>query len=300
MLSGISIPLAYIVLATLQNPMPTQPCDSVRAGGAHAHAREISATPLEGSVEIDGYLTEPAWALAKPASGFTQTDPMEGEPATETPGVRVLIGTDALYIGARLYDRGPGRVKAVLARRDDDVDSDELDVYLDTFHDHLSGVRFRITPGGAILDGILGSSAQGSDEDDSWDPVWESAARVDSLGWTAELRIPLSQLRYNSTANGVWGIQLYRKILRKGEEDWFSFVPKSEFGGVSRYAHLVSLGKLRPQRRLELAPYLLARAAYQPTIAGDPFRTGHDYNGSAGLGPQERLPHRLNPHAPVN
>src|SRR4051794_33180194 len=94
MLSGMSIPLASVVLATLQNPMPTQPRDSVRAGGAHAHAREISATPLEGSVEIDGYLNEPAWAPAKPASGFTQTDPIEGEPATENTDVRVLIGTD--------------------------------------------------------------------------------------------------------------------------------------------------------------------------------------------------------------
>ncbi|HEX6405577.1 MAG TPA: carbohydrate binding family 9 domain-containing protein, partial [Gemmatimonadales bacterium] len=279
MLSGISIPLASIMLAALQNPLPTQSRDTLRAGGAHAHAREIRAAQLEGSVEVDGHLNEPGWARAEPASGFTQTDPIEGQPATESTEVRVLIGADALYIGARLYDREARRVKAVLARRDDDVESDELDVYLDTFHDHLSGVRFRITPGGAILDGILGSSAQGSDEDDSWDPVWESAARVDSLGWTAELRIPLSQLRYNSTANGVWGIQLYRKILRKGEEDWFSFVPKSEFGGVSRYAHLVNLGKLRPQRRVELAPYLLARAAYQPTVVGDPYRSGHDYNG---------------------
>src|SRR5215217_2441718 len=283
MLSGISIPLAYIMLANLQNPSPAQSRDSVRAGGAHAHAREIRAAQLEGNIEVDGQLNEPAWAQAEPASGFIQTDPIEGEPATENTEVRVLIGTDALYIGARLYDRGPGRVKAVLARRDDDVESDEFDVYLDTFHDHLSGVRFRITPGGAILDGILGSSAQGSDEDLSWDPVWESGTQMDSLGWTAELRIPLSQLRYNSTADGIWGIQLYRKILRKGEEDWFSFVPKSEFSGVSRYAHLVGLEKLQPQRRLEMAPYVLARAAYAPAVAGDPFRSGHDYNGSAGL-----------------
>jgi hypothetical protein len=300
MLSGISIPLAYIMLATLQNPSPAQSRDSVRAGGAHAQAREIRAAQLEGNVEVDGQLNEPAWAQAEPASGFIQTDPIEGEPATEKTEVRVLIGTDALYIGARLYDRGPGRVKAVLARRDDDVESDEFDVYLDTFHDHLSGVRFRITPGGAILDGILGSSAQGSDEDYSWDPVWESATQVDSLGWTAELRIPLSQLRYNSTANGIWGIQLYRKILRKGEEDWFSFVPKSEFGGVSRYAHLVGLGKLQPQRRLEMAPYLLARAAYQPTVAGDPFRSGHDYNGSAGLDLKYGLTSDLTLSATVN
>jgi hypothetical protein len=82
MLSGISIPLAYIMLATLQNPSPAQSRDSVRAGGAHAQAREIRAAQLKGNVEVDGQLNEPAWAQAEPASGFIQTDPIEGEPAT--------------------------------------------------------------------------------------------------------------------------------------------------------------------------------------------------------------------------
>jgi Domain of unknown function (DUF5916) len=295
---GLSIPLACAVFAALQTPAPS-PRDPAHSG-RHVAEREIRASRLTGTISVDGQLDEPAWAAAEPASGFTQTDPAEGQPATEATEVRVLVGGDALYIGARLHDREPGRIKAALARRDEDVQADEFDVYLDTFHDHLSGVRFRITPGGAILDGILGSSAQGSEEDDSWDPVWESATRIDSLGWVAEIRIPLSQLRYNSSVNGTWGIQLYRKILRKGEEDWFAFVPKSEVGGVSRYAHLVGLGPLQAQRRLELAPYLLARASYEPAAPGDPFRNGHDYDGSAGLDLKYGLTSDLTLNATVN
>ncbi|HEX6434060.1 MAG TPA: DUF5916 domain-containing protein, partial [Gemmatimonadales bacterium] len=214
--------------------------------------------------------------------------------------MRVLIGEDALYIGARLHDRDPRRIRAALARRDEEVEADEFDVYLDTFHDHLSGVRFRVTPGGATLDAILGSSAQGSEEDLSWDPIWESGTQVDSLGWTAEIRIPLSQLRYNSTADGTWGIQFYRKVLRKGEEDWFAFVPKSEVGGVSRYGHLVGLGPLQAQRRLELAPYLLARGSYEPRTAGDPFKSGDEYHGSAGLDLKYGLTSDLTLNATVN
>jgi uncharacterized protein DUF5916 len=298
MSGGLAAPLACALVAFIQGPAPASR-DSPRSSG-HAAAREIRAARLQGTLSIDGKLDEEAWQRAEPASGFTQTDPAEGRPASEGTEVRVLIGEDALYVGARLYDSEPRRIKASLARRDDEVEADEFDLYLDTFHDHLSGVRFRITPGGAILDGILGSSAQGSDEDDSWDPVWESATGIDSLGWIAEIRIPLSQLRYNSTANGIWGIQLYRKILRKGEEDWFSFVPKSEVGGVSRYAHLVGLGPLQAQRRLELAPYLLARAAYQPVTAGDPFRRGHDYDGSAGLDLKYGLTSDLTLNATVN
>jgi hypothetical protein len=294
---GLTIPLAFALVATLQNQAPSD--DSIPAN-RHAAAAEIRATRVQGTIAVDGRLDESSWASAQPATGFTQTDPAEGQPASEQTEVRVLIGEDALYVGARLHDREPNRIKAALARRDEAVEADEFDVYLDTFHDHLSGVRFRVTPGGATLDGILGSSAQGSEEDLSWDPVWESATQVDSLGWTAELRIPLSQLRYNSTADGTWGIQLYRKILRKGEEDWFAFVPKSEVGGVSRYAHLVGLGPLQAQRRLELAPYLLARGSYEPSVAGDPFRSGSEYHGSAGLDLKYGLTSDLTLNATVN
>ncbi len=294
----LSAPLAFALVATLQNPPPS-PRDSAPAD-RHAAAPSITAARVQGTIAVDGRLDESSWAQAQPASEFTQTDPAEGQPATERTEVRVLIGDDALYVGARLHDREPSRIKAALARRDEDVEADEFDVYLDTFHDHLSGVRFRVTPGGATLDGILGSSAQGSEEDLSWDPIWESGTHVDSLGWTAEIRIPLSQLRYNSTADGTWGIQFYRKVLRKGEEDWFAFVPKSEVGGVSRYGHLVGLGPLQAQRQLELAPYLLARGSYEPSAAGDPFRSGSEYHGSAGLDLKYGLTSDLTLNATIN
>ena len=294
----LPLPLAFAFVATLQHQTPSPP-DSVPRY-RHAAAPQIRAARAQGTITIDGRLEENSWSTAAPASGFTQTDPAEGQPATERTEVRVLIGEDALYVGARLHDREPNRIKAAVARRDDEVEADEFDLYLDTFHDHLSGVRFRVTPGGATLDGILGSSAQGSEEDLSWDPVWESATQVDSLGWTAEIRIPLSQLRYNSTADGTWGVQFYRKILRKGEEDWFAFVPKSEVSGVSRYGHLVGLGPLQAQRRLELAPYLLARGTYEPAAASDPFRSGDEYHGSAGLDLKYGLTSDLTLSATVN
>ena len=293
----LPFPLAFVLVSTLQNQTPAS--DSAPRH-RHAAAPEIRAARLVGSIVIDGKLDESSWVGAEPADEFTQTEPAEGQPATERTEVRVLIGDDALYVGARMYDREPQRIKAALARRDEEVEADQFDVYLDTFHDHLSGVRFRVTPGGATLDGILGSSAQGSEEDDSWDPVWESGTAVDSLGWTVEIGIPLSQLRYNSTADGTWGIQLYRKILRKGEEDWFAFVPKSEVGGVSRYGHLVGLGPLRAQRQLELAPYLLARGSYEPSAAGNPFRSGDEYHGSAGLDLKYGITSDLTLNATIN
>ena len=128
----LSAPLAIALVATLQNPSP--PSRDTVPADRHAAAPTIRATRVHGTIEVDGRLDESSWAGAQPASDFTQTEPAEGRPATERTEVRVLIGEDALYLGARLHDREPGRIKAALARRDEDVEADEFDVYLDTFH----------------------------------------------------------------------------------------------------------------------------------------------------------------------
>ena len=254
------------------------------------------AARLTSPVHIDGRLDEPAWAAATPITEFTQTDPDEGKPASERTEVRILIGDDALYVGARLFDSEPGKIRARLARRDDGTDSDLFEVFLDSYHDHLTASRFRVNPAGAIRDAAIG--ADGS-EDDSWDPVWTASARVDSLGWTAEMRIPLSQLRYNPR-NEDWGIQLARGIFRKGEGAYFAFTPKKEQGGVSRYGTLTGLGHLPAPRHLELVPYVLGRNERLHFASDDPFRSGSDWFSPTGLDVKYGLTSNLTLDATVN
>jgi hypothetical protein len=255
-----------------------QPADST-AVYQHALAPQAVAAHLDGSIRVDGALEEAAWAAATPVTAFTQTDPEEGKPCSERTEVRFLIGDDALYIGARMFDREPAKIKARLSRRDDPVETDAFDVWLDSYHDHLTARRFRVNPAGAILDASIGADGN---EDDSWDAVWEAAARVDSLGWTAELRIPLSQLRYNTQQEATWGLQLARTIFRRGEFALFAFTPKKERGGVARYGHLTGLGLLPKQRRLEVVPYLSSRNEHLDVPPGDPFRTRNDFFGATG------------------
>ncbi|HYL21431.1 MAG TPA: DUF5916 domain-containing protein [Gemmatimonadales bacterium] len=264
----------------------------------HDAAPEVRAGHLSGDLKIDGRLDEPAWAVAPPVTSFTQLNPDEGRPASERTEVRVLIGSDALYIGARLFDSAPRSIRSVLARRDDAVTSDYFQVFLDPYHDHLTAVRFRITPGGAIQDALV--DTQSGTDDVSWDPVWEYAARIDSAGWTVELKIPLSQLRYNAQTDARWGIQFERFILRKGEDDFFAFTPKREHAGVNRYGHLVGLGRVPEARRLELVPYGVTRAEYTHAPAGDPFRSGHDYFGNGGADLKYGVTSNLTLDATVN
>ena len=230
---------------------------------------------------IDGKLEEPAWSAATPADGFRQRDPKEGEPATERTEVRVAYDDHALYVGARLYDREPGRINRRLARRDDDVEADSLRVYLDPRHDHRSGVIFELSAAGVQSDAVLFNDSW---DDSSWDGVWESAVAVDAEGWTAEIKIPLSELRFPAGDQQTWGFNVTRFIQRKNESDWLELVPKKESGLASRMAHLTGLDGLRPRPHLALLPYTVSKGEFiAPTSSFDPFNDGSRMSGAAGL-----------------
>jgi hypothetical protein len=163
----------------------------------------VQAAPVAGSIRIDGRLDEPDWLRAAPALDFTQLDPDEGRLASERTDVRVLIDHEALYIGARMWDADPTAIVSRLWRRDNaTTDANWFQVFIDAYHDHLTAVEFRVTPAGSIWDASLGANGN---RDLSWDPVWAYATRTDSSGWFAEIRIPLSQLRYSGRENAVWG-----------------------------------------------------------------------------------------------
>jgi hypothetical protein len=244
----------------------------------HSATPRITAAPLGSPVHLDGRLDEAAWAAAQ-ATGLTaQRDPDEGQPPTERTEVRVLVGDNAIYIGARMFDSEPNRIVRRLVRRDGDVASDFLTIRLDARHDHLTSFVFDVYPAGNKGDASVGSDGFG---DSSWDPIWDLATTIDSLGWVAEIRIPLSQLRYDRTSED-WGIQVTRFIQRKQEEDLLSFVPRSENAGANRYGHLTGMRGLPASRRLEVMPYTSARGEFQDIPASDPFRDGSDLYGSAG------------------
>jgi hypothetical protein len=254
------------------------------------------AARLTGSINLDGRLDEPAWASASPATSFTQYDPTEGAPATEKTEVRVLVGADALYIGAKLYESNPANIRPRLSRRDEPVDGDVFAVTLDSRHDHLTGYYFRVTAGGAMRDAVAGGP---NGLDLSWDAVWEAAVFTDSSGWSTEIRIPFSQLPYNR-GDRVWGIQFERYRWNKQEDDFFAFTPKKEVGGVARYGHLVGLGDLPAPSRVELTPYVSTRAEFLEVPAGNPFRNGKDYFASTGLDLKYRLTSSMTVSATVN
>src|SRR3990170_3092640 len=172
----------------LQAVVPLQDSLSPRASAAPG----ARAVELRGDVAIDGRLDEAAWTLAPPVTQFVQREPVEGAAPEESTEVRVLFDGSAIYVSARLYDRQPVRIGTQLVRRDEWGAYDYFEVAFDPNNDRRTGYRFRVSAAGVQRDVYLFDD---TDEDEAWDAVWESSARRDSSGWTAELRLPLAARR---------------------------------------------------------------------------------------------------------
>lgn len=233
---------------------------------------------------IDGKLDDAAWLNAAPESGFRRDVPSDGKPAAQDAEVRVLYDQDALYVAARLYDDRPDLISRRLNRRDSFSSfNDIFFVILDPHHDHQTQVVFGVTAAGERRDGISTGDGQ-SGLDIGWDPVWEAATSIDSLGWVAEMRIPFSQLRFSSAANQVWGIQFRRDNVRAGEAVDWEWSPATEPGVVSKYGHLLGLADIPAPKRIELLPYVSSQARLTQGIpAGNPFDDGSVTSATAGL-----------------
>jgi hypothetical protein len=261
--------------------------------------REFRASRTARPPVIDGQLNDEAWSPAQVMSDFTQIDPDEGQPATERTEIRVLYDDRALYVGVRLFDRDAAQIARRLTTRDGDAsDADRITLYLDPMHDHLTGVMFRVSASNVQTDAVLFNDTW---DDWSWNAVWESEVSLDEAGWSVEMRIPLSQLRFTSNDMQTWGINFERYIRRRNERSWLEMVPKKETGRASRMVHLTGLDGVKPSRRLELLPYTAGRAEYvAPASTLNPFNDGSRVFGSAGLDLKYGLTSNLTIDATVN
>jgi len=263
------------------------------------------AAPRVGPITIDGRIDEAAWAAATPITNFTQSQPQEGQPATQRTEIRVLYDDEALYIGARVNDSlGAAGIRAPLARRDQLLDAngnngsfnslttDKIIVMLDPYHNHIDNAWFEINPAGAKGDQFNG--------DPSWDPIWQSAAHVDSLGWTAEMRIPYSQLRFSRDTAQTWGMQIWRYSDRNNEKDMWAFWRQNEAGGPAYYGHLAGLKIFSRPRQFELLPYVLTGEQFKFAPSSDPYHNSSENRLQAGLDLKYLLTSNLTLDATVN
>jgi hypothetical protein len=268
-----------------QNVHPTPPPD-------------VRAVPLQGEIRLDGRLDEPVWQSAPAATDFLQNQPHQGERATQRTEVRFAFDAAAIYVGARMFDDSGSRgVRTRLARRDADISTDYIQVIFDTYHDHIGRLFFLVNPSGVKQD----ANGLGGGGDPSWDPVWEVQTTIDSLGWTAEMRIPFSQLRYPSTGQEqTWGLQIWRQENRLNELSQWSYWKPEEVGGPPQFGHLLGMVIHQAPGRAEVLPYVVGRSSNVPGDPADPFYDPHAMDGRVGADAMLRVTSNLTMNATVN
>jgi hypothetical protein len=233
---------------------------STAAASPAAPASAMSAVAVRTSepVMVDGRADEALWRAAPVIADFIQFSPIEGGAARFKTEAQAAFDNHNFYVFIRAYDPEPAKISSVLARRDVRPPTDQLKIVIDSFHDRRSGFEFAVSPGGVRRDYAIYDD---NNEDGSWDGVWDVATRVDSLGWTAEFAIPLSQLRYPSSPTHTFGFAIWRDIERYKERvSWPAYRP-SQIGFVSQLGDLTGIDDIPAPRKFDVMPYLVAKNA---------------------------------------
>lgn len=229
---------------------------------------------------IDGKLNDKAWSEAKWGDNFTQYDPYNGKKSTQKTDFKILYDDNNLYVAIRCYDTEPDKIVQRLTRRDN-IDGDWAGVSIDSYFDKRTAFGFIVSAAGVKLDGKF--SDDNGNIDNTWNPVWYVKTSKDSKGWVAEMRIPLSQLRFAKKDNMTWGLEVARFIFRKQEQDFWQPIAKDASGFESHYGLLTGLKNIKPKREVSLTPYIMSKLVTAPKVEGDPFSTGKSDAFSAGL-----------------
>ena len=227
---------------TYSVPMPTD---------SSAVAVRAMAPPV-----IDGNDDDEVWRTAPPITAFTEWNPTEGKTPRFRTEAKVAYDAANLYVFVRAYDPHPDSIIRILERRDTFTPSDMIWLFVDSYHDRRTGYEFGVNAAGVKIDQAIYDDGQ---EDGAWDAVWDVATRIDSLGWTAEFRIPLSQLRYSTDAAHTFGFTIDRDIYRYAERVSWPLFRQSKAGLVSQFGTLSGLDHLEAPRQLEALPYLVTK-----------------------------------------
>jgi hypothetical protein len=257
---------------------------------------KVQANRTFEKINIDGKLNEKVWQNPG-EDNFIQKDPREGEKASEKTVAWIAFDDEYFYCAAKLYDSHPDSIVGRLARRDNFGNSDWFGFAVDSYHDRRTAFYFVVTPAGSIEDGTYYNDSW---SDASWDGVWDYATSIDSDGWSVEMKIPYSQLRFTKSEEMVWGIDFARKIVRKNEESHLVMVPKKESGYVSHFAQLVGLKDIEPKQRFEVLPYLVQKAQYLIHDSKDPFYKSRQYRTTLGADIKIGLGSNLTVDATIN
>jgi hypothetical protein len=234
--------------------------------------KQIIAVKINSAPKIDGILDEDVWKNAPVAKNFVQKDPENGK--AEAPEfrteVKILYDDTGIYIGAKMYDPEPEKISKELTERDNTANDDFFDVLINGYNDKQQSLEFIVLPTGVQLDAKLTND---HGEDFNWSAVWKSAAKINTDGWTVEIKIPYSELRFPKKNIQEWGINFARFIRRTKVKTTWNFVDNKKGSFLLYDGVLTGIKNIKPPVRLSFLPYF---STYINKFAG---RTTTSVNG---------------------
>ncbi|MFH0733406.1 MAG: DUF5916 domain-containing protein [bacterium] len=261
---------------------------------------QVRAVRTTEKISIDAVLSESIWQ--RPGNTeLVQEEPVQGVKPSQHSEFWVAYDNEAIYFAAKYYDKNPDSIIARLVRRDYiwGDPSDGCVLYFDSFGDKRNGYYFYVSAAGGIADGLIENDVK-QPNDLTWDAVWDGAAHIDSDGWSLEMKIPFSQLRFKEGATQSWGINVERFLSRNAETDMLAYTPRNESGFTSRFAELVGIEGITPPARYELLPYVTGKAEYIGSDPNDPFNSGKEYSPGIGIDVRAGLSSSLTLNATIN
>jgi Domain of unknown function (DUF5916) len=258
--------------------------------------RVYHATRLTGPApKVDGKLDDACWTQGEWQGDYIQREPHEGQPGSQPTQLKILYDDKYVYVAIRAYDSELATQPRLRGNRDEFV-GDIVGVNFDSYFDKRTGFEFDLTSGGSKIDLILKNDSADTD----WNAVWDGKVGTEADAWTAEFRIPFSQLRYGSQPEQVWGLHSWRWINRLQEESDWQLLPMDSPGFVYSFGELHGIHDLPPSRRIELLPYVLGKYANTASEAGNPYRQGAKTDFEAGLDAKIGLASNLTADLTVN
>ena len=256
-----------------------------------AHATAFTQTPAPktlpakrttATLKIDGNLDEAAWKEAVPATNFVEWRPNAGkvEDSTNRTEVYLLYDNTSVYIGGYCHERTQDSVAKELVGRDNVGVNDFVGVIFDTYYDKINASGFYVTPLGEQFDAKY-SNATDNEEDGSWNAVWDSESKLHADGWSFEMRIPYSALRFSKTALQTWGLNFTRRRQKTGQQYMWNPVDPKVNGFINQEGTWTGLADIQSPIRLSLSPYFSTYANHYPNETGKPWTSS--VNGGLDL-----------------
>lgn len=299
----ISLPVVSLAQSPVQPESPASRVASNNSAKSSIEGRDIisraTATSAMASRTttapvLDGKTDDPAWRDAQVIDQFVEYEPKKGAETRFRTEVRVTYDDKNLYVLARMYDPAPDSIVSLLSRRDVKTASDQFKIVIDSYHDRRTGYEFAVNPAGVKRDYYVYDD---TNEDETWDAVWDVATRIDSLGWVAEFSIPFSQIRFNNTEDHTFGFMVVREIARTSERISWPLFDHDKQGFMTQLGDLGGIRSLSTPRRLEVMPYVVTKNETRPS--GMSFNHPQSMSGGAdvkyGLSSNLTLDATINP-----